>query len=504
MATPRSLAEAVRIRAEANPDGELVRVAGGTSDAAMRTAAGLYEHAEILARGLARWIGPGAAVTTAVEPGTATIALSTALSILGAVEVALPAGTDRVDAHRLATATDSAATLVAPARLAAQPWLADLPARTRLGTAPTTALEQLDPHPLPHHRPQLETPAVVMLTSGTTGRTKGALLPNGAGLGQARRVQRAMAYTPEDALLSFFPWQHVNARHAAFLPAVISGARLVVWPRFSASRFWQTAAAEGVTAFNFMGAVCAMLLRQPPGPHDRGHLVRRAYGGPAPAEMVHAMAERYGVRLRQAYACTELGDVATTGAEIRPGAAGRPVPEYDVEVRAGELVVRPRVPALTAIEYVGDPEATATAWRDGWFHTGDQARLDDGWLVVEGRSADVIRRRGISIGASRIEDAVAQFGGVAEVAAIGVESELTEDEVLVVVVPTTEGLTPAAIHAHCRDVLPRHAVPRFISIEPTLPRNQSLKVLRRILRERGLPPDAWDAERPAPHQQESP
>lgn len=89
--------------------------------------------------------------------------------------------------------------------------------------------------------------------------------------------------------------------------------------RFSASRFLDVVRAEGVTAFNFMGAVCAIRLRRPPSPHDHDHLVRRPYGGPAPAAMVAAMAERFGVTLLQAYACTELGDVAITCVdEVRP------------------------------------------------------------------------------------------------------------------------------------------------------------------------------------------
>jgi carnitine-CoA ligase len=202
-------------------------------------------------------------------------------------------------------------------------------------------------------------PALAMTTSGTTGQVKAALLPVAAGPAQAARVQRAMRYDTADVLYNFFPWYHINARHAAFLPAVLSGARLVVDRRFSASRFIDIVRAEGVTAFNFMGAVCAMLLRQPPSAHDRSHQVRRAYGGPAPAALVQAVRERFGVTLLQAYACTELGDVSTTQvADVRPGAAGRPVPEYRLRVvdasghdvapgQVGELLVRPERPHLS-------------------------------------------------------------------------------------------------------------------------------------------------------------
>jgi crotonobetaine/carnitine-CoA ligase len=337
---------------------------------------------------------------------------------------------------------------------------------------------------------------------------KAALLPVAAGPGQAARVQRAMRYDASDVLYNFFPWHHINARHAAFLPAVIAGARLVIDPRFSASRFVDVVRAEGVTAFNFMGAVCAILLRQPPSQHDRAHRVRRAYGGPAPAAMVADMRERYGITLLQAYACTELADVSTTSVdEVRPGAAGRPVPEYRLRVvdeagndvpsgQVGDLEVRPQRPHLTFLRYVGDPEATARAWRDGWFRTGDRVRLDDGWLYVEGRCADVVRRRGVNISPEAVEAVIASMPGIAEVAVIGVPSDLTEDEVLAVVVPhPTQTIDPAYVRKHCVGRLPRHALPRFVSVQPSLPHNASLKVSRAELRRRGLPPDAWDAER---------
>ncbi|NKQ51726.1 ATP-dependent acyl-CoA ligase [Amycolatopsis sp. K13G38] len=484
MTPVRSFAEAVLARAETAPGDEVIRPAGEPG----WTAARLAERATAIARGLTRLAGPGDLVATAVRNGPEAVALTTALSMLGAVELPLPAELDAGWARQLAKSGGCVATIADSARLGGEPHLAGL-------AESTVVIGDLGGDgPLPRFVPELSTPALVMTTSGTTGRPKGAVLPNGAGLGQARRVQRAMRYDSSDVLYNFFPWQHINARHAAFLPALLGGSVLVVGRRFSASRFWDMARAEGVTAFNFMGAVCVMLLRQHE--RDRSHPVRRAYGGPAPAWLVHEMAERFGVRLLQAYACTELGDVATTPVdELCPGAAGRPVPEYEVRVSDGELLVRPQCPDLTFTGYLGDPDATEAAWRDGWFRTGDQARIEDGWLYFEGRSADVIRRRGINISAVSVEEAAASMPGVAAAAAVGVASELTEDEVLLVVVPAPgETLDPAAVRAHCAARLPRHSVPRYVSVEKDLPRNGSLKVVRAPLRDRGLPPTVWDAE----------
>jgi crotonobetaine/carnitine-CoA ligase len=488
-------------RAETRPDDEVVRLTGAPG----WTAAALWERALAIASGLSRFVEPGTAVATCLPPGLEAIAVTTAISALGAIELPLSRDLDEHWVRTLAKATNCT-TVVTTSE---PPYPSGFSRVVTVDGPGGLLLDDLiaGGRRVSPYKSAPGDPATVMTTSGTTGRVKGALLPVAAGPGQAARVQRAMRYDDTDVLYSFFSWQHINARHAAFLPAVLSGARLVIGTRFSASGFIETVRTEGVTAFNFMGAVCALLLRQPPTDGDRDHLVRRAYGGPAPEHLFHAMRDRFGITLLQAYACTELGDVATTYAgQVRPGAAGRPVPEYQLRIvdhagvdvpagEVGELLVRPEQPDLTFSTYVGDPEATERAWRGGWFHTGDQVRLDDGWLYFEGRSADVVRRRGINISPDAVEEAIAGMPGVAEVAVVGVTSEFTEDEVLAIVVPLPgRVLDPAEVRRHCTARLPRHALPRFISVEPSLPRNANLKVSRAELRSRGVPPGTWDAE----------
>ncbi|MEW1847403.1 AMP-binding protein, partial [Nonomuraea angiospora] len=356
-------------------------------------------------------------------------------------------------------------------------------------------------------RPGPANPAVVMATSGTTGRAKGALLPHFAGVRHARRVARTMGYEAGDVLFNVFPWNHINVRHAGLLPALISGATLVAHRRFSASRFWEICRREGVTAFNFMGAVAAILERAPATGSDTLHQVRRAYGGPAPEGLSRRFLERFGVLLLEAYACTELGDVAaSTAGARRPGSAGRPVPEYEVVIRdddglpvpagrIGQITVRPRAESMIFSGYAGDPAATGKVLRDGWFMTGDRGRLDDdGFLHFAGRRADVIRRRGENIATWDVEQAVAAMPDVLEVAAVGVPSELTEEEVLVAVTAAPGAtLSPQRVHAWCLDRLPRHAVPRYVRVLDALPRNASAKVVKGDLRDQGVAPDAWDA-----------
>ncbi|KQU07092.1 hypothetical protein ASG56_05950 [Rhodococcus sp. Leaf7] len=505
------MAEAVERRAHADADGEVIRRVGGSS-----MSAGLVlENAVDMAGSLATLVGSGDVVATACPSGPTAVTLTTALSWLGAIELPIPITLESRVAVRLMTAAGCVLVVASTDRLSAELHSIDLAGAVGIPVVTVdgrwdglAALsDRTGPRPS-RRRTSRNDPAAIMVTSGTSGRPKGALLCNGVGLGQSARVRRAMQYDSRDVLLNVFPWQHVNARHAAFLPAVESGARLVV-DDFSARRFWHTAREENVTAFNFMGAVCAILLRGNESDDDRAHSISRAYGGPAPEWMCREVSRRFGVQLRQAYASTELGDVATTGRLVKPGAAGQIVADYRVRVTAddgsiledgltGSLEVLPRRSDSTFTEYVGEPETTRQAWRDGWFVTGDRGRLVDGWLHYEGRSADTIRRRGLTVDAEHVERVASVHPDVAHAAAVGVPSELTEDEVLLAVVPHVGRIIhPADLFRHCARELPRHAVPRYITIETDLPTSTGTKLDRRALRDRGLPTAAWDAE--APH-----
>ena len=498
-------AAAVWGRAERDPDAEVLRTTEGTR----WTARALCDVAGSWAAALAPLVARGDVVATCVDAGPDAVALTAALSALGAVELPLGADTPPEWARHLVTVSD-ARLVVTCERRARDPLTSTLAGLTghplELVDGPASLTTKGVNGVVTPVRLAVTDPAVIVSTSGTTGRAKAALLPAGAPIAQARRVSSAMAYGPGDVLVTFFPWHHVNARHTSVLPALVSGARVVMVPRFSASGFLDLVRRERITAFNFLGAVCMMLLAQPPSPGDRDHCLVKAYGGPAPAGLVSAFRERFGVVLRQAYACTELGDVATTPlSSLRPGAAGRPVEDHEVRIvrddgteaaagESGEILVRPRGPGLAVREYVGDPEATSAAWVDGWFRTRDLGRLVDGWLHVEGRTGDVIRRRGVTIDPHHVEDALRAHPGVADVAAVAVPSELTEDEVLAVVVPRVGGdIDVAELWALCAARLPRSSRPRYLSIEPALPYTASHKLDRAALRRRGLPGTCFDS-----------
>ncbi|MCO8277523.1 AMP-binding protein [Actinoplanes sp. TRM 88003] len=502
---PETLVDVLTRRAEDDPAAVVATFLGEGSI----TVGELIHGAERVARQLsspALGLGPGAAVVTCLRPGTALATVVAGVARAGCVEVPaaldmpgwggpraeVPAALDTPGSGGLRAAV----ALLGTGALAANPALATLAPIVLTvddGGGPGT-LDELRPGPL-RRPPEPGDPALVLSTSGTTGRPKGVLLPHFAGVRHARRVSDSMGYGPGDVLYNAFPWNHVNIRHTGLLAALVSGARLLAVPRFSASAFWATCRAEGVTAFNFMGAVAAILLR---GPGDRDHQVTRAYGGPAPRWLAEQFLDRFGVELVEAYACTELGDVTSNRFGDRAfGTAGKTLPEYDVTVRdndgraitegeIGAITVRARQPHISTLGYTAVDQPPPE-----WITTGDLGRFDGDRLVFCGRHSDVVRRRGENISAWDVETVVGAMPGVREAAAAGVPSEFTEEDLLVAVAGE---VTAEDVHAWCRDRLPRHAWPRYVAVLDALPRNAATKVSKPALRAPAVVAAATDLE----------
>ncbi len=501
--SPDTPVELLTSRARQDPDRELVRFDDGTRLRIGDVDAG--------SRAVASRLGvvPGERVLTCVRPGRAAVELLFGLARRGAVEVPLALDVTLPAAAAIRHSTRASLLIAGTSALAANPALLTLAERVVLvreddpGPPGHPFLDELPVTGAREHRPAPGDVLVVLSTSGTTGRAKAAELPHFAAVRHARRVAATMGYGPGDVLLNVFPWHHVNVRHTALLPALLTGARLVAHRRFSASRFWEICRAERVTAFNFMGAMLAILDRQPG--TDRDHAVRLAYGAPAPAELAARFLDRFGVKALEAYASTELGDVAAnTPHDWRPGTAGRVVPEYEVSIlddtgrplppgETGQIAVRAQRPDMRFRGYAGDPATTAAVLQDGWFRTGDRGRLDaDGFLTFAGRRGDVVRRRGENIATWDVEQVLRALPGVVDAAAIGVESDLTEQELLVVLA-TDRALDGPAVRDWCRTRLPRHAQPRYVRIARELPRNGSGKVVKALLPST-VDEHTWDAE----------
>ncbi len=351
-------------------------------------------------------------------------------------------------------------------------------------------------------------PSVILFTSGTTGPSKGALLTHNANIDGAERTCEVMEYGPGETLFNAFPLFHVNARYTSVLPAlVLDNSRLVLHDRFTASGFWDICRAEGVTAFNFMGALLMMLFKQPERPEDTEHRVRVAYGAPAPVAILERFEARFGIKLIEVYGSTELcACTNNTPTTRRIGSCGRASTGFVVEVHdeidlpvpagtEGELVVRPLAPHIMVERYWGDLEATVQTFRNLWFHTGDRGTRDeDGWFYFVDRLKDSIRRRGENISSWEVEQVLNDHEDVEETAVVGVPSDLTEEEVLVVVVlKPGRTLEPEALLDFCQERMPHFAVPRYVRFADELPKNHAQRIQKPVLREQGVAA-AWDRE----------
>jgi crotonobetaine/carnitine-CoA ligase len=347
---------------------------------------------------------------------------------------------------------------------------------------------------------------VLLYTSGTTGPSKGVVLPHTANLTSARHTVWLCRYTADDRLYTVFPLFHINAKYTSTLAAMAAGASLVMDTRFSASGFWDIVRREGITAFNYQGALLTMLMKQPPRPDDADNSVRVAFGAPAPVEIWRDFERRFGLRLVEVYGMTETAtSLANTLDDTRVGSCGKPVDHFEVEVHdergyrcppgvAGEIVVRPRWPDVMIREYYGMPEATLAAFRNLWFHTGDRARVDDdGYVYFVDRMKDAIRRRGENISSFEVERVVNTHHAVLESAAFGVPSELAEEEVMIVVVHRPGADVEAeALLDFCAERMAHFAVPRYVRFLDALPKTPSQRIQKYKLREEGVTADTWD------------
>lgn len=383
------------------------------------------------------------------------------------------------------------------------------PCPTSLGgvaVRPFAALLAAEPATLPLVR--ATDPAVVLYTSGTTGPPKGVVLSHRSNLHLARRTVALMGYGPADRLYSVFPLYHSNARYCSVMAAMEAGAGVLLHRRFTASGFWDVCRREAITAFNYQGAMMSILHLQAERADDREHRVRVAFGAPCPPAVLDSFEERFGVTLTEIYGSTEVSLVCEMPPERRRiGTAGQESPQYrlavvddlDREVPAGvagEVVVRPREPGWMFDGYDADPGATLASWRNLWFHTGDRGVLDeDGFLTFLDRMKDTVRRRGENVSTWEVERVLSEHPAVAQVAAYGVASELSEEEVMVAVVPAPGcTLDPGALLAHCDGRLTSFARPRFVRTVDSLPMTPSQRVEKYRLREAGVTADTYDAE----------
>jgi carnitine-CoA ligase len=350
-------------------------------------------------------------------------------------------------------------------------------------------------------------PLAILYTSGTTGRSKGVVCPNAQFTWWGENVAGWLDLREDDVLYTCLPLYHTNALNA-FVQALVTGGEYVLGPRFSASRFWQRLVDADATVTYLLGTMVSILLGREASPLDRAHRVRVTLAPATSASRWEAFEERFGVRVVEGHGMTETnGTVGPRDGVQRPGWMGRVMPGFDARVAdeegrsvpdgtAGELLVRSDEPLAFATGYWQLPEATAAAWRDGWFRTGDRVvRDEDGFFRFLDRAKDAIRRRGENISSWEVEQVLQLHPGVDAAAVVPVPSELGEDDVMAYLLPNAgHRLDPAEVIRFCEPLLARFAIPRYLEIVDELPLTENGKVRKVELRGRGVGPATWDRD----------
>ena len=347
--------------------------------------------------------------------------------------------------------------------------------------------------------------AVVLYTSGTTGRPKGAALTH-ENLRSNAEVGRQLLDTQEsDVIFGGLPFFHVFGQTAALNTAVLAGAAISLLPRFDAGQALKIIEQDRVTIFEGVPTMYVGMLRHPDlAATDTSSLRGAITGGAAmPVEVLREFEDVFGTELLEGYGLSETSPIVSfnlPGEEHHPGSIGKPV--YGMEVRMldgeghdvpigdiGELAVR----GLGVMkEYWNNPEATAAAIPDGWFRTGDLARFDEaGNIYIVDRKKDMILRGGYNVYPREVEEILYEHPAVAEAAVVGMPDELNGEEVAAVIGLKAEAIPAddaarealaAEIMEFAKDRLAAYKYPRRVVFTDELPKGPTGKILKREIR----------------------
>ncbi len=348
--------------------------------------------------------------------------------------------------------------------------------------------------------------AIIIYTSGTTGKPKGCLLTHGNLIANARQISAWLGFTERDRLLSVMPLFHMNAVSVTTLSALYAGGSSVVSPKFSASRFWKIISDYEVTSFGSVATMLSMLLSNyphgvPPGLKTEQLRFAMCGSAPVPAEVLKRFEETFHCLVIEGYGLSESTCRSTFNPpdeRRRAGSCGLPignemkvVDDNDNEVAAGllgEIVLRGE---NILKGYYKNPGATATAFRNGWFHTGDIGYRDaDGFFYIVDRKSDMIIRGGENIYPREIDEVLYQHPAIAAAATIGVPDPLYGEEVAAfVVLKDGSRSDEQELVGFCRERLADYKCPKTVRFVKEIPKGPTGKLLKRELARRFTEPD---------------
>jgi long-chain acyl-CoA synthetase len=366
----------------------------------------------------------------------------------------------------------------------------------RLGEWPPLAsLRAAATYPTPE--PAGGAPAMMLYTSGTSGRAKGALLTHRNLLANARDIAAWLRLDATDRLMCVMPLFHANGLVLTLVTPLLAGGETVLCERFSASGHWERVRRFRPTTFGSVATMLSLLLdRDQAPPADAAASLRFVLCGsaPVPAETIRRFETRFGVPVIEGYGLTEATCRATfnpVDGGHRPGSAGLAIGnELRVADAAGHALGAGEIGEIhlrganVMAGYFRDPAATAAVLRDGWLRTGDLARRDDdGFVWIVDRASDLIIRGGENVYPREIDEVLSAHPAVADAVAVGVPDARYGEEIeAAVTLRTGAAVGVDALLAHCRERLAPFKCPKRIHVLPAIPKGPTGKLLRRRVR----------------------
>jgi carnitine-CoA ligase len=363
----------------------------------------------------------------------------------------------------------------------------------------------------PAHSWEAEAFCWIIFSGATTGRPKAIALPHSYGIASAQRSVEALELGPQDACYSVLQMCHGWLLFHIIVMSLVAGIPCATTRWFSASRWLAEVRRHRATIVDPLLPMISAIMAQPERPDDGDNPARVCYGAlgsvseDAGPRLV-AFERRFKLKTLNCYGSTEIGGLVAreTLHASRFGTSGQPHPYFEFRIAdergwplpqgvAGEILVRPLVPGIIALGYLGNSDGTLHAWRDLWVHTSDIGLLDaDGFLNFAGRHAHWIRRRSENVSIKEVEEALKAVDGVIDAGVIGIRAELGDEDAAAFLVLSDE-VTLEYVRDRLAERLAYFKVPRFYERVAILPKTVKGEVSRRELKERGLTAAAWDA-----------
>ncbi|WP_433437629.1 AMP-binding protein [Nonomuraea sp. CA-141351] len=337
-------------------------------------------------------------------------------------------------------------------------------------------------------------------TSGTTGFPKACMLTHDYWLRTARLVADQVRLRDDDVMLIAQPYSYMDPQWVTLL-CLIGGIPLVVLPRFSASGFWASAREHGATLTYVLGSMPLLLHKQPPHGDDGAGRMRLVLCSGIRPDLHRAFEERWGAPWRELYGSTEsgpdLGVPIDAEETVGTGAMGLPYPgkEVTLDEETSEILVKGE-PMMKG--YWNHPEATAHAFRGGWYHTGDLGFRDEhGYIHHAGRLKDMVRRGGENISCSEVESVLTQHPAVLQAALVPVPDDLWGElpKAFLQLRPghAADADTAMSVIEHAREHLARFKIPEYVEFVEEFALTPSARIEKRHL----LHPDRDQRAAPA-------